>query len=131
MEESVFTKIIKGEIPCHSIYEDEHTIAFLDVHPLAEGHTLLVPKLQVDHIWDLDEAAYAHLWTVARKLGGHIREVLEPARVGIIVEGFSVPHVHIHLIPINSGKDLKKSPDMAAPINHEALSAVAEMLRLA
>ena len=130
MEDSIFTKIIKGEIPCHKIYEDEHVIAFLDVHPLKPGHTLVVPKQQVDHIWDLASGDYDHLWQIAKKLATHIREVLKPARVGAVVEGFGVPHAHIHLIPINSSDDLKQRQNLNAPIDHDALTIIAEKLLL-
>ena len=130
MEDSIFTKIIKGEIPCHKIYEDEHVIAFLDVHPLKPGHTLVVPKQQVDHIWDLTNSDYDHLWQIAKKLATHIREVLKPARVGAVVEGFGVPHAHIHLIPINSSDDLKQRQNLNAPIDHDALTIIAEKLLL-
>ena len=130
MEDSIFTKIIKGEIPCHKIYEDEHVIAFLDVHPLKPGHTLVVPKQQVDHIWDLTNSDYDHLWQIAKKLATHIREVLKLARVGAVVEGFGVPHAHIHLIPINSSDDLKQRQNLNAPIDHDALTIMAEKLQL-
>lgn len=128
MEESIFTKIIKGEIPSHKIYEDDKVIALLDVHPLTPGHTLVVPKVQVDHIWDLERETYAYLFGVTRRLGKHIRTTLQPARVGMVVEGFGVPHVHIHLIPINDSADLKKRQDTSSPINHDALSAMKEKL---
>lgn len=131
MEDSIFTKIIKGEIPCHKVYEDDRVIAFLDVHPLREGHTLVVPKKQVDHLWDLDEDTYQYLWAVTKQLGEHIRTVLVPARVGVIVEGFGVPHVHVHLVPIENSEDLKKHQDLSSPIDHESLAAVAGKLRTA
>ena len=130
MEDSLFTKIINGEIPCHKVYEDERVIAFLDVHPLHAGHTLVVPKVQIDHLWDLPRDDYEYLWSVVRKLGNHLRETLKTPRVGVVVEGFGVPHVHVHLIPIESGEDLKKHQDMAAPIDHDQLARVAEVLRL-
>ena len=130
MEDSVFTKIIKGEIPCHKVFENDKVIAFLDVHPLSEGHTLVVPKVQIDHIWDMERDDYAYLWGVTRKLGKHIRQTLGATRVGVVVEGFGVPHVHIHLVPIEHGDDLKKPQDFSGEIDHEALAAVAERLRL-
>lgn len=129
MEESVFTKIIKGEIPAHKIYEDEQVLAFLDIHPINPGHTLLVPKKQVDHLWDLDEAEYHHIWDVAKQLASHIQQTLEPKRVGVIVEGFGVPHAHIHLIPLIHGNDIKKHQDLEAEPDHEALAAIALKLQ--
>lgn len=125
MEDSIFTKIIKGEIPNHTVYEDDKVIAFLDVHPLAPGHTLVVPKVQVDHLWDLERDEYAYLMGITRRLGKHLHTVLQPARVGMVVEGFGVPHVHVHLIPINSDEDLKQHQDLAAPIDHDALARMA------
>lgn len=130
MEDSIFTRIIKGEIPSHKVYEDDTVIAFLDVHPLRPGHTLVVPKVQIDHIWDLDDATYQHVWKVAKQLAAHIKQTLHSPRVGVIVEGFGVPHAHVHLIPIEKGDDLKQSQDLDDPIDHEALAAMAEKLAL-
>ncbi len=130
MEDSIFTKIIKGEIPCHRVYEDDDVIAFLDVHPQVEGHTLVIPKVQVDHLWDLDEETYTHLWGVAKRLALHISDHVEQPRVGAVVMGYGVPHAHIHLIPIASEADLKNPQDTESPINHDALARVAEKLRL-
>lgn len=110
-EPSIFTRIISGEIPSHKIYEDDKVIAFLEMHPINDGHTLVVPKKQVDHIWDLDDETYAYLWSVAKKIGIHMKQVMGSPRVGVVVEGFGVPHVHIHLIPIYQGNDLKKPQD--------------------
>lgn len=130
MEDSIFTQIINGEIPCHKVYEDDTVIAFLDVHPLTRGHTLVVPKQQVDHVWDLDEQTYQYLWQVVKKLGTHIRHTLESPRVAALVEGFGVPHVHVHLVPIQDSSDLKQRQDVSSPINHEELAAVAAELRI-
>lgn len=129
-EPSIFTRIINGEIPAHKIYEDDKIIAILDVRPLFAGHTLVIPKKQVDHIWDLDDAEYQYLWQVVKKIGDHIKQVIESPRVGIVVEGFGVPHVHAHLIPIYEGDDLKKPQDFDSPIDHQALASVAEKLRM-
>lgn len=128
MVDSIFTKIIKGEVPSHRIYEDDKVIAFLDVHPLAPGHTLVVPKTQVDHLWDLDDDTYAYLFETSKHLSLHIRSVLEPARVGLVVEGFGVPHAHLHLVPIENGSDLKKKQDQDSPIDNEALADMARKL---
>jgi histidine triad (HIT) family protein len=129
-EPSVFTKIINGEIPTYKIYEDDRVIAFLDMHPQNEGHTLVVPKIQVDHIWDLSDEDYDYLWKTVKKIGAHIREVIGSPRVGVIVEGFGVPHTHVHLVPIYHGNDLKKQPDMDAEPNNFALAAMAERLKM-
>lgn len=128
MNDSVFTKIIKGETPCYKIYEDSQVIAFLDLHPIAPGHTLVVPKKQIDHIWDLSEEDYDYLMNVTKKLATHIKEVLQPARVGMIVEGFGVPHTHIHLVPINEEAELRRKQDMNGPVDDEQLKTVAKAL---
>ena len=129
MEDSIFTKIIKGEIPCHKVYEDEVSMAFLDVHPQFPGHTLVIPKTQIDHIWDLDDDLYHHLWDVAKKVQVKLKDVLNPPRVGVAVEGFGVPHVHIHLIPLYDIKDFKKPQDLESEPDHEALAVMAEKLK--
>lgn len=103
MEESIFTKIIKGEIPCHKIYEDDQCIAFLDINPLTPGHTLVVPKTQIDELWDTSDELYQHLMMATRKIAKKQRDALKPKRVGIIVEGFEVPHAHIHVFPLEHG----------------------------
>ena len=99
MQDSVFTKIIKGEIPCHKIYEDEAVFAFLDIHPKQPGHVLVVPKKQVEFVWDLPAQDYAALMAGAQKIGQHIREILQPSYVGLMVEGLGVPHAHVHVFP--------------------------------
>ncbi len=128
-EESVFTKIIKGEIPSHKIYEDDRCLAFLDIYPQAEGHTLLIPKQQIDKLWDLPDDLYHHLWNMAKKIETKMTEVLNPPRVGIFVEGFGVPHAHIHLIPVYKLNDLKNPQDMQAKPDHTALAEIAERLK--
>jgi histidine triad (HIT) family protein len=120
MSDSVFTKIIKGEIPCHSIYEDDRTIVFLDIRPLNPGHVLVVPKKQVDHLWDLDQADYDYLMLITKKAALRIKEVLKPPRVGMNVEGFGVPHVHMHVYPLYKGlestiKDYISKPGQKIP----------------
>jgi histidine triad (HIT) family protein len=126
---SIFTRIIKGEIPAHKIYEDDRVIAFLNIHPINAGHTLVVPKVQVDHIWDLSNDEYSYLWDITKKIGNHIREVIGSPRVGVVVEGFGVPHVHIHLIPIYHGNDLKK-PDPHDEFDDNLLTAMAARLKM-
>lgn len=127
-EPSIFTRIINGEIPCNKIYEDDRVISFMELHPINEGHVLVVPKKQVDHIWDLSDEDYHYLWSVAKKIGTHMREVMKSPRVGVVVEGFGVPHVHIHLIPIYQGNDLKKPQDKT--MTPDDLAAMAEKLRV-
>jgi histidine triad (HIT) family protein len=103
---SIFTKIINGEIPCYKVAEDDHFIAFLDIDPNAKGHTLCVPKKEVDKLLDLDEETYLGLMQFARKVGLAIEKTVDCNRVGMSVIGLEVPHVHVHLIPINEMKDM-------------------------
>lgn len=102
---SIFTKIINGEIPCYKIAEDADNFAFLDINPNAKGHTLCVPKKEVDKLLDLDEEAYMKLMAFSRKVGKALEAVVPCKRVGMTVIGLEVPHVHVHLIPLQSMKN--------------------------
>lgn len=102
---SIFTKIIKGEVPCYKIAEDDHFFAFLDINPNAKGHTLCVPKKEVDKIFDLDDTTYTGLMAFSRKVALGIAKVVPCDRVGMSVIGLEVPHAHVHLIPLNSMED--------------------------
>ena len=127
MEESIFTKIIKGEIPCHKIYEDDTTLAFLDINPAAEAHTLVVPKKQVEFVWDLDDEEYKALMNTTKKIARHLRRVSEKPFVGEMVVGVDVPHAHIHLIPFETTSQLANA--FNAPTtepDHEKLASIAE-----
>ncbi len=115
MSDSIFSKIIKGEIPCHKIYEDDKTFAFLDIAPYTYGHTLVVPKEETDHLWDLNDELYLHLMKVAKKIARRQREVLKPKRVGIIVEGFAVPHAHVHVFPMEGGLEYTIENEVKQP----------------
>lgn len=103
---SIFTKIINGEIPCYKIAEDEHHLGFLDIMPLAKGHTLVIPKKEVDLIFDLDTEEYKNLWAFAQQVAKKIGAAIPCVRVGVAVVGLEVPHAHIHLVPLNEMKDL-------------------------
>jgi histidine triad (HIT) family protein len=103
---SIFTRIINGEIPCFRVAEDDRFIAFLDVRPLKAGHTLVVPKKEVDYIFDLDEQTLADMMLFARKVARAMKEVIECNRIGVAVLGLEVPHAHIHLIPITRETDM-------------------------
>ena len=98
---SIFTKIIKGEIPSYKVYEDENYYAFLDINPNAVGHTLCIPKIGVDKIFDLDDETYNGLMIFSKKIAKALKKAVDCKRVGISVIGLEVPHVHVHLIPIN------------------------------
>jgi histidine triad (HIT) family protein len=128
MEDSIFTKIIKGEIPAHKIYEDDDVLAFLDIHPVAEGHTLVIPKKQVEFVWDLDAETYGKLMTAVQKVALTLREKLDVKFIGQQVIGVDVPHAHVHLIPFSQTSDFHKHPDMTADPNHEELAELAKKL---
>ena len=106
MEDSIFTKIIKGVIPCYKIAEDDKFIAFLDVNPLKEGHTLVVPKIQIDYIYDLPEDVLSELFIFSKIVAKKIENSIKCERIGIAVVGLEVPHAHVHLIPINKISDI-------------------------
>ena len=103
---SVFTKIVNGEIPSYKVAESELCYAFLDINPLALGHTLVIPKKEVDYILDLDDELYLELMRFAKQVGKSIESVVECKRIGITVIGLEVPHAHVHLIPINQLNDM-------------------------
>jgi histidine triad (HIT) family protein len=130
MQDSIFTKIIKGEIPCHKIYEDDAVLAFLDIHPITSGHMLVVPKKQIEFLWDLDDETYQHVMAVVKKLSIHARTTLNVPFVGLQVIGVDVPHAHVHVIPFSDISDYHNIPDMSAEPNHGALAAVARKLAL-
>ena len=104
---SIFTKIINGEIPCYKVAEDDNYFAFLDINPNAKGHTLCVPKKEVNKIFDLDEETYIGLMAFSRKVARAIEKVVECERIGMSVIGLEVPHVHVHLIPLTSMEDAR------------------------
>lgn len=99
---SIFSKIIAGEIPCYKIAENKYCLAFLDINPLKEGHALVVPKKEVDDLFDLDNETYNHLLSFSKKVAAASKAVMPCKRIGAVVLGFEVPHAHIHLIPINN-----------------------------
>lgn len=103
---SIFSRIVAGEIPCYKVAEDENYFAFLDINPVAKGHTLVIPKKEVDYIFDLDDETYSGLMTFARRVARAMQEVIECQRIGVAVMGLEVPHTHIHLIPITRESDM-------------------------
>ena len=104
---SIFTKIIKGEIPCYKIAEDENHLAFLDLNPNAKGHTLCVPKQEINKIFDMDETLYLGLMQFSRKVAIALEKTVPCKRVGVAVIGLEVPHTHVHLIPLNQMEDMR------------------------
>ena len=130
-EQSLFTKIINGEISAHRIYEDDQVIAFLTINPLCDGHTLVVPKIQVDQIWDLQSADYDYLWKISQKIALHLRDTMKVERVGVVIKGFEVPHAHIHLIPVPFGMHVDFDPEPSPPVADEGkLAAIADRIHL-
>lgn len=129
MEDSIFTKIIKGEVSCQKVYEDEHTLAFLDIHPIQPGQVLVVPKRQVAFVWDLEPSEYQALMEAVRKVGRRIREVYpEKERVGVMIEGLDVGnHAHVKVFPFSKG-EYRTVPDMTAESDYDELTAVAAKL---
>jgi histidine triad (HIT) family protein len=103
---SLFSKIVAGEIPCHKIAETDDFLAFLDVFPVAPGHTLVIPKKEVDYLFDLDEPLYLGLMQFARQLAPALQQAVPCLRIGVSVIGLEVPHAHVHLIPLNSMADM-------------------------
>lgn len=103
---SIFTKIINGDIPCYKIAEDENYFAFLDINPMSKGHTLVIPKLEVDYIFDLPQEQYEGLMQFSKKVAAAIEKVVPCQRIGLLVFGLEVPHAHVHLIPIKEATDM-------------------------
>lgn len=103
---SIFSRIVAGEIPCYKVAEDADNFAFLDINPVAEGHVLVIPKKEVDYIFDLDEASYVSLQRFARRVAAGLRKAIPCRKVGMAVLGLEVPHAHIHLIPMQSEGDM-------------------------
>lgn len=130
MTQTIFTKIIEGQIPCHKIYEDDKTFAFLDIRPRQPGHTLVIPKNPVEFVWDLPETDYAALMATVKKLALHIRTVMNVPYIAEQVEGVDVPHAHVHLIPFtNASTDLQAPKAIDLPTNDQ-LAAIAQKLAL-
>lgn len=128
MEDSIFTKIIKGEIPSHKIYEDEDVFAFLDIHPIVAGHTLVIPKKQVEFAWELDDETYTKLTLATKKIALHLQEVLKTPYIGEKIVGTGVNHAHIHLIPFNTEEEYNRKGDESSEPDHAALAKLSELL---
>jgi histidine triad (HIT) family protein len=129
MEDSIFTKIIKGDIPAYKIYEDDRTVAFLDINPTRYGHTLVVPKNQVDQYIDLPDDDYNAMWMTVKKVAAHLRSILGMERVGIVIKGIDVPHAHVHLLPFNEGQHLGKDEN-SPKLSEEEFGELAEKLKM-
>ena len=125
---TIFSQIVAGDIPCHKVAETDEFLAFLDIMPLAEGHTLVIPKQEVDRIWDLDPKLLGRLHQFSQKVALAMEEVLPCKRVGQAVIGLEVPHAHVHLVPLQNVADINfERPKLN--MSHEALGQIAEKLR--
>jgi len=127
---SIFTRIVRREIPAHIVAEDDQCIAFLDINPMVLGHTLVVPKKEVDYIFDLDDSTLTALHLFAKTVARAIEKVVPCKRIGVSVVGLEVPHAHVHLIPMDSADDLNFTRPKLKPSQDE-LKAIAEQIRKA
>ncbi len=127
---SIFTKIVNGDIPSYKIAETDNYFAFLDINPLAKGHTLVIPKKETDYILDIEDTELGGLFTFAKKVGLAIEKVVECKRIGITVIGLEVPHAHVHLIPINTLYDMDfKQPKLS--FTHDEFQELASQIKVA
>ncbi|WP_432708114.1 HIT family protein [Pedobacter sp.] len=124
---TIFSKIVSGEIPAHVVAETTEFLAFLDVSPLTMGHVLVIPKLEIDYIFDMDEESYFGLTLFAKIVAGGIKKAFPCVKVGMAVIGLEVPHVHIHLIPLNSVSDMNFSKEKLKPSEEELAEAAAKI----
>jgi histidine triad (HIT) family protein len=124
---SIFTKIVNGEIPCHKIAENEKFLAFLDIMPLATGHTLVIPKKEVDYIFDVNDDDYTELWSFAKYVAKAVGQAIPCKRVGVAVIGLEVPHAHIHLVPLNKVSDINFERPKLNPSQEELLDAATKI----
>jgi len=123
---SLFTRIVKGEVPCHKILEDERYLAFLDIRPINPGHTLVITKKEINYIFDVDDEILAGLMLFAKRVAVLIQKEVPCKKIGMMVAGLEVPHVHIHLVPIFDVHDLNFAK--AKPTSHEELAKVAQRI---
>lgn len=125
---SIFSKIIVGEIPCYKIAENENCFAFLDINPLTEGHVLVVPKQEIDYLFDIDDPLYNELFIFSKKVATALRKTFSCERVGMAVLGFDVNHAHIHLVPMNKSADLDFSKEKLK-LAPEKFQKIAEQIK--
>lgn len=125
---SIFTRIIQGEIPCHKVAENDKFIAFLDITPVAKGHTLVVPKMEVDYFFDLDSDLLSEINLFAKEVATKLQRTVPCRRIGVAIIGLEVPHAHVHLIPLNTMADINFSAERLK-MSHEELAALASEIR--
>lgn len=124
---SIFSRIVTGEIPCHKVAENDEFLAFLDIMPLAKGHTLVIPKKETDYLFDIDNEAYQRLWLFAKDVATLLKQHIPCKRIGVSVIGLEVPHAHIHLVPLQAIQDMNFSKEKTAADSNE-LAALARLL---
>jgi histidine triad (HIT) family protein len=126
---SLFSKIVAGEIPCYRVAENDQFLAFMDINPLKRGHVLCVPKVEVDHLFDLDTPTYMGLMEFARKVAKAVQKTIPTQRIGMVVAGFEVPHAHVHLIPVNNMQEMDfNNPKLQ--ISKEEFAAIAQVIQM-
>lgn len=132
MADCIFCKIISGEIPSTKVYEDENVLAFLDIHPIRPGHTLVVPKKHAESFYELEEGAFVDAMRVARLLSKNIMRAVKPKRVGLAIIGWDVPHTHIHVVPMNDYFDITSKVRMEEKLGNpspDELEAIAQKIK--
>ncbi len=128
MDSCLFCKIVSGDIPCYKVWEDEQFLAFLDIHPIKEGHTLVIPKIHSPYLFEMNEAEYSAIWNAAKTVSAKLKKTFKPktGKIGSIVYGLDVDHTHIHLVPIDQSGDL--SFKNAKPASKEELESTLKKL---
>ncbi len=129
-QDSIFTKIIKGEIPSHKIYEDDKTLAFLDIYPAVQGQAVVIPKVQVEFVWDLTDEDYQALMETTKKIAQQLKRKLGTAFVGTKIEGTEVPHAHVKVYPFNTVAEYNARQNTSVEPDHAALAEMADKLKM-
>jgi len=130
MEDCILCKIVVGDIPSHKVYEDENTLAIMDIHPIKEGHVLVFPKNHVVTFEQMDESEFCEVMRTVHKVSKRTKEVLSPSRVGVLIEGFDVAHAHVKVVPIENEVELRHIPNMTLEPDHDALTQMASRLAI-
>ena len=128
VEDSIFTKIINGELPSHKVYEDDFTFALIPLHPIALGHVLVFPKKQVVQFFQLEDVDYIALMETVKKVANRMYEVIEPFRVGVKIEGLDVPHTHVHVIAFDNHEQFNETENTNVPVDQNKLKELAQKL---
>ena len=127
MENCIFCKIIRNEVPAHKVWEDQKFLAFLDINPVNVGHLLIIPKKHVSYIFDLEEPDYSEIFRQAKFLAKPLQQITKAKRIGVAIEGFGVDHIHVHLVPVNNAGEL--DPNRAKTASPDELVAMAESVK--